>query len=129
MAALAARAFKVWKTLRNRVVLPVKRISYFLRFLLLSVVYYCWNHATLHEAETIMVYLLIVKILKFDLFWNILSKSADLDHLVHVWPIHWYFGPIYRLQHRNRHRTLHVTLVTYCKLHRTLLLPDNEFEY
>ena len=29
---LAARAFKVWNSLRNKVVLPVKRISYFLNF-------------------------------------------------------------------------------------------------
>ena len=38
-AALAAWAFKVWKSLRKKVVLPVKRISYFLHSPLLSGVY------------------------------------------------------------------------------------------
>ena len=37
----AARAFKIWKSLRDKVVLPVKWISYFLYFSLLYVVYFC----------------------------------------------------------------------------------------
>ena len=38
-AVLAARAFRGWKSLRNKLVLPVKRISYFLHSSLLYVVY------------------------------------------------------------------------------------------
>ena len=34
-AVLAARVFKIWKSLQNKVVFPVKRISYFLHFSLL----------------------------------------------------------------------------------------------
>ena len=56
-AALAARAFKVWKSLRNKVVLHVKRISYFLHFSLLYVVYiisnmsmYCWCFFSQHQT-------------------------------------------------------------------------------
>ena len=37
---IAARAFKDWKSLRNKVVLSVKRISYFLHFSALYEVYY-----------------------------------------------------------------------------------------
>ena len=52
-AALAARAFKVWKSLRNKVVLPVKRISYFFHFSLLCVVYWLQNQSSkLFEKST-----------------------------------------------------------------------------
>ena len=53
-----ARLFKVWKSFRNKAVLPVKRISYFLHFLMLYVLliilcyFYCFAYFFVVSARS-----------------------------------------------------------------------------
>ena len=53
---LTARVFKVWKSLRNKVVLPVKRISHFLHFSLLYVVYTYIQKGIVYILQSTRVY-------------------------------------------------------------------------
>ena len=59
-AALAARAFKVWKFFRNKVVLPVKQISYFFHFSLLYMVYK-WSMITKYYVTDSQRHLCLIK--------------------------------------------------------------------
>ena len=87
MCKTGARAFKVWNSFRNKVVLPTKRISHFLHFSLLYVVsgffILCWY--ILEIESNVLTILLTSSNSGFRQNWTLYWRGWKIVVLVYFW--------------------------------------------